>query len=423
MKEFFTLTLTFSFSVSLFAQLSPTSLCFDGSDVVTDEQFWQAHPPFGTGDFTIEAWIRDEAPANNSSGEVQTIIVTGDVGLNDGFLVYVGNGQLAADAAGGYLFPAGPELRDSACHHVAIVKSGYELRGYVDGTSVSYGWGVDTFTTTLPIQIGNALPFVNDAFIGLIKEVRLWNVARTQTEIQNNMNTVLSFQSALIGYWRCNEGTGFNVYNYAGNTTAQFGNLTYGGGSPDWSSGCPCSCVAPTNPNTTNITSTKAKLNWNTNDCAVGYRIHYKQSGGTWMTNNVSSNIGYKTIKGLLPNTSYMWKVKTKCTAEPVVYSPWSSSVSFNTTMKLEEMTEKEEATLHIFPNPASGNVSVEIDNSSAINIVMIQDLVGRILLEKNFYKDANDKVKMDVSTLQAGVYFLTTLTNEGRRTKIFVKQ
>ncbi|HYV92714.1 MAG TPA: T9SS type A sorting domain-containing protein [Chitinophagales bacterium] len=181
-------------------------------------------------------------------------------------------------------------------------------------------------------------------------------------------------------------------------------------------------CAVPTNPATTNIASSKAKLNWNTNDCAVGYRIHYKQSGGTWITNNVSSNIGYKTIKGLSPNTSYVWKVRSKCTTDPVVFSPWSSSVSFNTTMKLAE-AEKEEAILNIFPNPTSGNVSVEIDNTSAINIVMIQNLIGQVMLQENFPEGSNNKVEMDVSSLQAGVYLITAFTSERSMMKMFVKQ
>ncbi|HYV92717.1 MAG TPA: T9SS type A sorting domain-containing protein [Chitinophagales bacterium] len=181
-------------------------------------------------------------------------------------------------------------------------------------------------------------------------------------------------------------------------------------------------CLTPVNPATTNITSTKAKLNWEINNCALGYRIHYKQSGNTWKTANVGSNIGYKTIKNLLPNTSYTWKVRTKCSTNPVVFSPWSTAVSFNTTLKLAQVEEKGEGTLHIFPNPTSGNMSIEVDNITSIRIVMIQNLVGQILIQKDFSDDINNEVKIDVSTLPAGIYLLTAITSEGKVSRIFMK-
>ena len=51
-------------------------------------------------------------------------------------------------------------------------------------------------------------------FNGKIDEVRIWNVARTESQIQNTMNTILSPEyystsdSGLVGYWRLDEGTG-----------------------------------------------------------------------------------------------------------------------------------------------------------------------------------------------------------------------
>ncbi|HYV90520.1 MAG TPA: T9SS type A sorting domain-containing protein [Chitinophagales bacterium] len=183
-------------------------------------------------------------------------------------------------------------------------------------------------------------------------------------------------------------------------------------------------CSKPTNPTTTNITSAKAKLNWNTNsNCAVGYRIHYKQTGNTWKTANVSSNIGYKTIKNLLPNTSYTWKVRTKCNIDPVVFSPWSPAVSFNTAMKLAPIEEAEEATLNIFPNPTSGNVRMEMDNSTAIHAIMIQNVVGQVLFYENFSEERNTPIELDLSILPAGSYLLTVITNEGKKVKLFIKK
>jgi hypothetical protein len=49
-------------------------------------------------------------------------------------------------------------------------------------------------------------------FDGKIDEVRIWEVARTQTEIQGYMNQSLTGEEdGLIGYWRFDEGTATTV--------------------------------------------------------------------------------------------------------------------------------------------------------------------------------------------------------------------
>jgi hypothetical protein len=46
-------------------------------------------------------------------------------------------------------------------------------------------------------------------FKGIIDEVRIWNIARTESEIQSTMNQSLNGnETGLIGYWKFDEGTG-----------------------------------------------------------------------------------------------------------------------------------------------------------------------------------------------------------------------
>jgi len=66
-------------------------------------------------------------------------------------------------------------------------------------------------------------------FRGLIDEVRVWNVGRTQSEIKATMNTVLSGgEPGLVYYWRFDEGKGLLVESLA---FASYGTL--GGGIVD----------------------------------------------------------------------------------------------------------------------------------------------------------------------------------------------
>ena len=66
------------------------------------------------------------------------------------------------------------------------------------------------------IYIGKA-PLVydeNESFNGIIDEVRIWNVARTQQEIQQYMHQQLTgTEPGLVGYWQFNEGTGNTAYD------------------------------------------------------------------------------------------------------------------------------------------------------------------------------------------------------------------
>jgi len=81
-------------------------------------------------------------------------------------------------------------------------------------------------------QTGNY--FNGQFFTGLIDEVRVWNVGRTQAQIKSTMNTVLSGgEPGLLYYFRFDEGTGLLVNSLA---FAAFGTL--GGGiiasEPRW---------------------------------------------------------------------------------------------------------------------------------------------------------------------------------------------
>lgn len=62
-----------------------------------------------------------------------------------------------------------------------------------------------------------------DFFSGLIDEVRIWNVARTQEEIQASMNATLTGQEkGLVGYWNFDDGSAMDL-SPSGNHGTLFG--------------------------------------------------------------------------------------------------------------------------------------------------------------------------------------------------------
>ena len=55
-------------------------------------------------------------------------------------------------------------------------------------------------------------------FSGLVDEVRVWNITRTQAEIQTNMQTYLiGTEDSLVAYYRMNEGIGQTAFDLSGN--------------------------------------------------------------------------------------------------------------------------------------------------------------------------------------------------------------
>ena len=56
----------------------------------------------------------------------------------------------------------------------------------------------------------------DDAFEGLMDEVRVWNVVRSADDIRATMsNRVWGTEPGLVGYWRFDEGAGATAYDLA----------------------------------------------------------------------------------------------------------------------------------------------------------------------------------------------------------------
>ena len=70
-----------------------------------------------------------------------------------------------------------------------------------------------------------------------------------------------------------------------------------------------------------------------------------------------------------------------------------------------------------IYPNPTSNVLNISNRNNIEINTISISDLNGRVI------RNANSGTSINVSDLNAGVYFVTIETAEGKSTKKFIKE
>ena len=99
-------------------------------------------------------------------------------------------------------------------HHVAGVIDGNKnvIKLFIDGTEVAnrdFGRG-GFYKSQYPLRIGayHQKGMDSATFNGQIDEVRIWNVARTEAEIREGMNTKLNGdEPGLVGYWTFDEET------------------------------------------------------------------------------------------------------------------------------------------------------------------------------------------------------------------------
>lgn len=166
---------------------------------------------------TLSAWIKSAVkPASGSFG---TIAGRGCLYSTNGFgLFLAGDGKLTFQTRTGAtaLEPSTNYVFDGKWHHVAGVRDGNTSRLYLDGVLA------DEKTGALPSLSSPGIAFGLGArhngwlweypFNGFMAEVRLWDHARTQAQIQDGMFRRLSSSEAgLAGYWPLDEGAGMTA--------------------------------------------------------------------------------------------------------------------------------------------------------------------------------------------------------------------
>ncbi|MDB4438944.1 thrombospondin type 3 repeat-containing protein [bacterium] len=115
--------------------------------------------------------------------------------------------------------------------HLAVIKNGNSITHYLNGASNGTGT-----ITTIPADNNGTMIIGSRADLftkmkGSMDELRIWNDARTITEINDNMNKELSgTEAGLVGYYRFNEGTP-NADNTALNSIEDL-SLTANHGTP-----------------------------------------------------------------------------------------------------------------------------------------------------------------------------------------------
>ena len=192
-------------------------LNFDGGNDVVQTTYGGV---LGSANRTFEAWIN--VNANISSNSAITDYGLNAVGSRNTFLVtptyqlrFISGGTNANIASTNSVVPPGQWA------HVAFVLNNGTGFLYVNGVQVGTGnlTTVNTPSGNANMTIGQRVSGGIIPFDGSIDEVRIWDVARTQTEIQSTMNTEFCLPPTnLRAYYKFNHGVAGG--NNAGVTTA-----------------------------------------------------------------------------------------------------------------------------------------------------------------------------------------------------------
>ncbi|MEL4898175.1 LamG domain-containing protein [Crocosphaera sp. Alani8] len=182
---------------------------------------------FGANDdFTVETWVRaDELQPDTRTPDVAILEKWSGSGGYPFVIRYIREtGQIAAARFDGSNFASVSSttgLNDTEFHHIAFVKEGELLSLYIDGeleataTDTTTGSTVNGSALNVGRRGNNILYFAGD-----VDELRIWDRARSQSEIQQTLYATLSGnESNLVGYYPFEDESAIDLTSNGNNGT------------------------------------------------------------------------------------------------------------------------------------------------------------------------------------------------------------
>ena len=236
-------------------------------------------------------------------------------------------------------------IADDVWYHAAVTYDGATRRWqlFLNGnlekdTVIASGTRFPQFNSTQHAAIGTALQssglpgtsagYGPGYFNGTLDEVRVWNYARTPSDIRSTINAqITTLQAGLVARWGLNEGTGSYVNGGAG--TAVAGTIM-GSGSSWPTPGAPFNITydppaAPTGLSASAFSPSQIQLQWTDNSSdETNFEIERSTtgSGGPFVL-RATLGAGTKayTDTGLTPETGYCYRVRATNGAGPSGYT------------------------------------------------------------------------------------------------------
>lgn len=202
-------------------------------------------------DVTLEAWVNiSTVPTNGGAWYTIAGKYYNITNNRQYLLVYYQDGGVkyirlivSADGSATKAYDFVQDLGTSTWKHVAVVFTGaiHKAELFIDGTSVSNdttGAVTSLYNGSGPFaigawNIGSAQDFMN----GKIDDVRVWNTARSSSDISTNYNCELTgSETGLKGYWKLNNNANDSTSN--ANNLTNNNSVTYSGTSLPFTIDC-----------------------------------------------------------------------------------------------------------------------------------------------------------------------------------------
>ena len=168
-----------------------------------------------TANLTLSAWIY-----RNATGKDDCIIGKDIWASNNGYSLWVYNDNRLTLRFGNNsrTYQSNTTIPSGKWTHVAATFDGTNAKLYIDGTLSTTTAALAPSSNSGLLYLGTPQDAVGNSaynFSGILDDVRIWNIALTQTQIQANLNTeLLGTETGLVAYYNFNQGMA------AGNNTA-----------------------------------------------------------------------------------------------------------------------------------------------------------------------------------------------------------
>jgi len=197
-----------------------TSITFDGLDFPTARtQYVDVGSAVlfpDTGNFTFECLLEvdsgiadDGMIASSNTGTTTYLYSNTNFGsaTNELRLYHGTHGEVVV----------GSDIRGDGIVRVSLVRDGSTFTIYVDGTSVGTGTQSGDIGTTTASELGRAYSATTRRLEGRMYDVRVWDHARTVSDIQKDLRANLTgTETGLTHLWKMDEGSGTSVTDSTG---------------------------------------------------------------------------------------------------------------------------------------------------------------------------------------------------------------
>jgi len=327
---------------------------------------------------TIEAWVKADEFKNEDvvfmANSRYSMQFTASGAITTG--IYIGGWNSGTSSS---------TVTVSNWKHVALTYNGDNIHFYINGVAAGItdiANGTITANNSSPLSIGANYDANANYFNGKMDEVRIWNIARTQTEIQNNMNKELAGnESGLVAYYKMSNGSGVTLTDNSSNSnTGAIAGAT-------WVLANDLSLPVSISSFSARPEGRSIILEWvaESESDNLGFIIERSSINNDWLTiatymtsealksrGNTSSRAKYIFIDmGVESGLTYAYRLSDVNT-EGKITQHTSLSIKLNT---LPELTEMQNA----FPNPFNPETRIgyKLAKSGRVNIV-VYDMLGR---------------------------------------------